>query len=268
MDSDDISNVATKMGSVERFGYEWSRYAELDPNYEIQFRKWVAPLEPSFFSGKKVLDAGCGMGRNSYWPLKYGAKEVVAFDFDKRTVEAAKRTLREFKNTHIELADIYSIPYENEFDIAFSIGVIHHLEKPELAIKNLVQVVKPGGIVLMWVYGYEGNEWIVRYVSPIRKAITSKLPAGLLHFLTYFITIPFFIFVKLAPIKHSYFQQLKKFKFGHVHSIIFDQLLPQIANYWTENEAKNLLLNAGLKEVKIHHCNNNSWTVVGEKLEI
>lgn len=265
MDTDDISNVATKMGSVERFGYEWARYSELDPNYEVQFRKWVAPLEPSFFAGKKVLDAGCGMGRNSYWPLKYGAKEVVAFDFDKRTVEAAKRTLREFKNAHVEIADIYSIPYENEFDIAFSIGVIHHLEKPELAIQNLVKAVKSGGTVLIWVYGYEGNEWIVKYLSSIRKVITSKLPSGLLHFLTYFISVPFFAFVKLIPTKNSYLAQLKKFKFKHVHSIIFDQLLPQIANYWTQEEAKSLLLSANLKDVEIHNCNNNSWTVMGRK---
>lgn len=253
------------MGSVERFGYEWSRYAELDANYEVQFRKWVAPLEPSFFAGKKVLDAGCGMGRNSYWPLKYGAKEVVAFDFDKRTVEAAQANLKEFKNARIEFADIYSLPYENEFDLVFSIGVIHHLEKPELAIKNLAKAVKSGGTVLMWVYGYEGNEWIVKYVSPIRKAITSKLPPGLLHFLTYFVSIPFFVFVTLIPTKNSYLAQLKKFKFKHIHSIIFDQLLPRIANYWTQEEARKLFLIVGLKGVEVHPCNNNSWTVIGRK---
>src|SRR3972149_4697859 len=194
MDSDDISNVATKMGSVERFGYEWSRYAELDPNYEIQFRKWVAPLEPSFFSGKKVLDAGCGMGRNSYWPLKYGAKEVVAFDFDKRSVRRAKSTLSQFPNFKVELKSIYEVGFKDAFDIAFSIGVIHHLKDPRLALKNLVAALRPSGKLIIWVYGYEGNEWIVKFVDPVRKNITSKLPVGLIHFLSYLCSIPLWVF--------------------------------------------------------------------------
>jgi len=28
------------MASEERFGFEWQKYSEVDPNYEIQFKKW------------------------------------------------------------------------------------------------------------------------------------------------------------------------------------------------------------------------------------
>jgi len=250
----------------KRFGYEWSKYSELDPNYEVQFKKWVFPLNPSFFAGKKVLDAGCGMGRNSYWALRYGAKEVVAFDYDKRTIKSATVLLSKFPNVKVELASIYSIPYENEFDLVFSIGVIHHLEFPDTAIKNLVKAAKSGGKVLIWVYGYEGNEWIVKIVSPIRKFFTSRIPPPLLDLLTYFISVPFFIFIKIMPIKNSYLRQLKNFRFRHIHSIIFDQLLPQIARYYRKEEAKNLLAdNTGLENIEIYSCNNNSWTVIGTK---
>ena len=50
----------------------------------------------------KILDAGCGMGRNSYWCLKHGAKEVTAFDNNLNTIKAAKKNLREFDNKKIE----------------------------------------------------------------------------------------------------------------------------------------------------------------------
>ena len=70
------------MGSQDRFGFEWNKYSDLDPNYELQFRRWVNPLGPDDFKDKKVLDAGCGMGRNSYWSLKWGAEKLVAFDSD------------------------------------------------------------------------------------------------------------------------------------------------------------------------------------------
>jgi SAM-dependent methyltransferase len=59
----------------------------------------------------------------------------------------------------IERASIYEIPYESEFDIAFSIGVIHHPEHPDIAIEQLVKATKSGGRILIWVYGYENLEF-------------------------------------------------------------------------------------------------------------
>ncbi|MDT7908013.1 MAG: class I SAM-dependent methyltransferase [Candidatus Calescibacterium sp.] len=109
------------MGSPKRFGYEWSKYGGIIPEYEIQFLRWVYPLKKEDFRGKEVLDAGCGTGRNSYWPLVYGAKRVVAFDYDERIVEVARRNLSQFKNAEVLLKSIYEIDFENEFDIVFSI---------------------------------------------------------------------------------------------------------------------------------------------------
>ncbi|MEK7482200.1 MAG: class I SAM-dependent methyltransferase, partial [Patescibacteria group bacterium] len=169
------------MTSANRFGYEWEKYYWLSPDYEIQFQKWLGLFGLEIFQNKKVLDAGCGMGRNSFWALKYGAEELMAFDFDQRTVEAAKKNLAPFPNAQVEFASIYDINWQDEFDVVFCIGVIHHLAQPRKAIEKLIDSAKSGGMVLIWVYGYEGNEWIVRFVSPWRKYITSKLPLSLLH---------------------------------------------------------------------------------------
>jgi SAM-dependent methyltransferase len=253
------------MGSEKRFGYEWQKYHQIDPNYEIQFLKWISPFGPEIFKGKRVLDAGCGMGRNSYWILKYGAEKVVAFDFDKRSVEAAKKNLSSFPNACVEFKSIYDISWEDEFDIVICIGVIHHLENPKLAIENLIKAAKPGGLILIWVYGYEGNEWIVRLISPIRVHFTSKIPPSILHFLTYFLSIPLWCFLKIFPQKSPYFNQISKFRFYHIHSIVFDQLLPAIANYYKKEEAYQLLAEHNLKNVSISSCNQNSWTVYGYK---
>ncbi|GAG51037.1 unnamed protein product, partial [marine sediment metagenome] len=123
------------MSSEDRFGFEWQKYCQLDPNYEIQFKKWVYPLTKQDFVGKKVLDAGCGMGRNSYWAAQWGAHEIVAFDYDKRSIKAAQRNLEGLSNIKIEFKNIYQIDWHNEFDLVFSIGVIHHLENPKKAIE-------------------------------------------------------------------------------------------------------------------------------------
>lgn len=254
------------MGSTERFGYEWSRYDYLLDQYEKQFLGWIHPLERSWFKDKIVLDAGCGMGRNSYWPLKYGARKVVAFDFDVRSVEAAQRTLKQFPNADVRYGDIEKFDCDERFDLVFSIGVIHHLAHPAEALRNLARLLKPGGTLLIWVYGYEGNEWIVRYIDPLRIHVTSKLPVRMTHALAYFFSVPLYLFLHVFPQRRPYLKLLKSFRFDHVHSIVFDQLLPRIANYWRRDEVEALLRTVpGMRDISIHAANGMSWTATAVK---
>jgi SAM-dependent methyltransferase len=251
--------------SENRFGYEWKVYDEMDSNYEIQFRKWMHPLDKKFMQGKRVLDAACGMGRNSYWCLQWGASEVVAFDNDDRTVAAAKKLLGNNSHAIIKKENIYDIEYENEFDFVFSIGVVHHMQYPEKAIKNFERALKPGGIMLVWLYGYENNEKLLKILDPVRKYFTSKLPPAVLHVLTYGVSIPFWIGLHIMRPKKEYYKQVRSFSFLHLHSIIFDQLLPHIARYYRKEEAIKLLVDGGLTNVKAYHTNGMSWTVIGMK---
>jgi len=259
-----MRKLKSDKGSTERFGYQWKIYNKIIPEYEEQFLKWVYPLKKADFIGKRVLDAGCGVGRNSFWPAKYGAKEVFAFDYDSRIVDVAKKNLLRFKNCNVTYDSIYSIPYQNYFDISLSIGVIHHLNKPREAIKNLVKATRKKGKVLIWIYGYKGNEWIVRYINPIRT-ITSRIPSLLTRLVAYGFSLPLFAYLKLFRQKRPYLQQISKFRFWHVHCIVLDQLIPKIANYWTEKEARRLFENQGLEDVKVFPVNGMSWTVIGKK---
>ena len=105
------------MSSYNRFGYEWSKYSRIIPLYEHQFLGWIQPLTPADFKGLRVLDGGCGIGRNSLWSAKYGASQVVAFDVDPRSVGVARNNLAPYANAKVEEHSLYDIPYENEFDL-------------------------------------------------------------------------------------------------------------------------------------------------------
>lgn len=249
------------MSSTDRFGYEWSTYQQILPEYEDQFKKWVYPLKSGDFKNKTILDAGCGIGRNSYWPLTYHAKKVVAFDFDRRTVEVAKKNLIPFSNAKVEYASIYDIRYRLKFDLTLCIGVLHHLIDPVRAIRNLVRATKKRGQLLFWVYGYEGNEWIVTFINPLRK-LTSKMPIILTHKLAFFFSVPLYLMLKTIPQRQPYFIQLSHFSFPHVHSIIFDQLLPNIANYWKKEEIVALMRKSGIRKFSLYRVNDNSWTLL------
>ncbi|QQR64941.1 methyltransferase domain-containing protein [Candidatus Kaiserbacteria bacterium] len=162
---------------------------------------------------------------------------------------------------------IYDITWKNEFDVAFSIGVIHHLRDPKKALANMIDALKSGGKLLVWVYGYEGNEWIVRYVDPVRIHITSKLPLPLVHLLSYFCSVPLYAFVKICKGPSAYLKQLSTFNFWHVHSIVFDQLIPDVAHYWKKEEVRALVADLPLTDITVSPPPNKSgWILVGIKM--
>lgn len=253
------------LGSPERFGYSWDRFRELTPEQERQFRLWTAHLAPDDWKGKRFLDAGCGAGRNSCWPMSYGAASCVAVDLDERSLEAARRNLGPFSSATVRRCSIYDLDYENEFDIAFSIGVVHHLDNPSLAVRKLAQAAKPGGRVLIWVYGRENLGFYVNVLDPARKLFFSWMPLWLVRLLAYVPTAALWLLLKLGITPLAYLKLLKDFPFRHLHHIVFDQMLPRIANYWTREESTALLSAAGLKDVKAEWVNQVSWSVIGTK---
>ncbi len=102
-------------GSPDQFGYEWKTYSEMRPEYEEQFRRWTVHLSPQDWPGKTFLDVGCGMGRNSYWPLSYGATSGVSIDVDQNSLAAARQTLAPFPNGTVREMSAYEIGYTEFF---------------------------------------------------------------------------------------------------------------------------------------------------------
>lgn len=254
------------MASSERFAFKWLRYPLIDANHELQFQHWVHPLTAADFRGKRVLDAGCGIGANSFWALSWGASEVVAFDYDERTVALARQNLARFPNAAVLFKSVYDSDWREAFDLVMCIGVVHHLENPALAMTKLAAALRPGGTLVVWVYSREGNEWILRWVDPIRRRITSRLPLPLLHALSYACSVPLWAFVKLFRGPIPYLKQLAGFRFWHIHSIVFDQLLPRVAHYWRREEALRLFDQLGLRQVIIRQpVNRQGWTVLARK---
>lgn len=251
-------------GTQHQFGYEWNLYREILPIYKEQLCCWINPYKLEFFKGKTFMDAGCGIGRNSYWPLLEGATSCYAFDYDQRTVEVARENLKQFQNCRIDFKSIYDLSLQNEFDVVICIGVLHHLAEPHKALKNLVRAIKPDGTLILWVYAYEGNEFYLRWANPFRQRLTSRLPLPMTRFLAKLLTIFLKIYLFL-PQRRPYFQLLRKMSFQHVESIVFDQLLPTIANYWKKEEVLRMLKELPLKDIQLVHTNAVSWTVVANK---
>lgn len=257
-----------KQGSPDRFGHSWNIFNEILPIHEEQFKRWTQGLSKTFWKGKNILDAGCGIGRNSYWAMKYGAASALCIDVDTRTLDAARKNLEQFKTAKVKYKSIYELESSNEFDVCFSIGVIHHLEKPELAVEKMYNATKPGGKTLIWLYGYENNEWIVRFFNPVRKLLFSRMPLPFVFALSLPLTTVLWVMIHIGFGRIEYFKLLREFSFRHIRAIVYDQMIPVIAHYYTKEESIELLRGAGFEDIEIHWVNQMSWTVIGYKPEL
>jgi SAM-dependent methyltransferase len=252
-------------GSPDRFGYEWGTYADILPIYEEQFRRWTPRLSPEDWRGAQFLDVGCGMGRNSFWPMRYGAAGGVAVDLDPRSLASARRNLAAFPTLTVREASAYELGYDAVFDIVFSIGVIHHLEFPDIALAAMVRAARPGGRVAIWVYGLENNRWLIGCLDPLRRALFSRLPVSWVHHLSLYPTALLWLLLRIGLRPIAYFRLIAGFGFGHLRSIVFDQMLPRIAHYWSREDVAALMQRAGLKDVALDWVNEMSWSAIGQK---
>lgn len=252
------------LDTSSRFGFEWDRYRDFFPHYEEQFRGWVEPLGPADFAGRDVLDAGCGMGRNSAWALRWGARSVVAVDEAELAVAAARQVLGGEPRARVERASLYALPFRERFDLCFCVGVIHHLESPRLALEQLRQALRPGGRLVVWLYGYEGNRAWIRFFRAVHPALR-RLPPALVHALAYLCSAPVYLALRLPLAWTPYLRRLRRFPFAHVHKIVFDQLLPSLTHYYRRCEVEALFAGAGFESVAIHDNRGYSWTVVARR---
>jgi hypothetical protein len=129
----------------------------------------------------------------------------------------------------------------------------------------MVKAARPGGRVLIWVYGLENNTWIVSLLNPARNLLFSRLPVGLVHHLSLYPSAILWLALRMGFGRITYFQLLRGFSFEHLRSIVFDQMLPKIANYWPRDVVEQMMRDAGLVDVKTAWVNEMSWSAIGTK---
>ena len=273
----DLENVESdKRATAAGFGWQWQHFTQQDEKYAEQFLGWIAPVTPEFFRDKVVLEGGCGKGRHTQLAAGWGAREVIGIDLSV-AVETAFAATRALPNAHIVQADIYHLPLARKFDYAFSIGVLHHLPDPRGGFVSLASKVKAGGHISAWIYGAENNEWITRFVNPVREKITSRIDQRALLQLSKIPAACVYLATKLiyGPLnrngsawsKHlfynDYLSSISSFGWREQHTIVFDHLVAPTAFYISREDFETWWRDLGASDVVISWHNKNSWRGTG-----
>jgi 2-polyprenyl-3-methyl-5-hydroxy-6-metoxy-1,4-benzoquinol methylase len=130
---------------------------------EVEKRKYrVEPHIPAFaefarWSGKKVLEIGCGIGTDTINFARAGA-EVTAVDLSPKSMAIAQARAQAFdlsRRIRFHCADAEdlscTVPVE-PYDLIYAFGVIHHSARPERILAQLRAYSKPDGTLKLMVY--------------------------------------------------------------------------------------------------------------------
>jgi SAM-dependent methyltransferase len=133
-----------------------------------QFTRW---------RGKRVLEIGCGAGTDTLQFARAGAV-VTAVDL---TVAAVALTCEclSFNGLSAEVlqGDAEGLPFvDNQFDLVYSWGVLHHSPDTQRTFDEILRVLKPGGSIVVMLYNRRSlvawrmwQKFALRAARPLRS---------------------------------------------------------------------------------------------------
>jgi len=258
--------------TIRDFGDQWSHYGSNEGFYASSelLQDMFGPLvDLADLRGKRVADIGSGTGRIVRMLLDAGAAHVLAVE-PSVGVEKLRENLSDVADrTEVLHAPGDELPPGRDLDFVISIGVVQFIADPLPTLAAARAALRPGGRLVIWVYGVEGNELYVAMVMALRT-ITTRLPHFALALLCSALGVLVDVYIAACrwlplPMRDYMRNTLARVSRDKRKLTIYDQLNPTYAKYYRADELRSLLERAGFENVRLHNRRGYSWTAAGTR---
>ena len=147
---------------TDNFGFQWNKFAatqvDKDTNLDISKKRFFTETgwDPGGLADKNVLEVGSGAGRFTQILLDWTEANVFSVDYS-NAVEANYKNNGPNPRLHLFQASIYEMPFApQQFDKVVCFGVLQHTPDVERSVKCLIEMVKPGGELVVDFYPLRG----------------------------------------------------------------------------------------------------------------
>ena len=165
---------------TKNFGYQWNKFAgiQLDKTSKLDISRTRFFAETNWdqedLSLKNILEVGSGAGRFSQVILDHSGANLYSVDFS-NAVEANFKNNGPQERLHLFQASIYEMPFAKaQFDKVLCLGVLQHTPDVEKSIRSLVEMLKPGGELVVDFYPLRGW-WTKVHAKYLFRHFTKKM---------------------------------------------------------------------------------------------
>ena len=141
----------------------WDRFAGLYDTVELTngkvYREMCAITRRLVPNGAKVLDCAAGTGELSF-AAAVRAESVLCTDISENMLKTAKKKAASRQKDNISFAErnIFDLQEADEtYDIVIAGNVLHLIDNPQNAVRELYRVLKKGGKLLLPTFLTKGN---------------------------------------------------------------------------------------------------------------
>lgn len=192
-----VNSIAQEISAGQRFafGSNWNDFSKKidDARIEAAILGIQRLLAGQDLQGKSFLDVGSGSGLMSLAARNLGMK-VTSFDYDPLSVACTEQLKAHYCPADTawsvhqgSVLDSDFLHQFGRFDVVYSWGVLHHTGRMWEALSNTIQLVGPGGSLIVALYNDQG---VQSKIWKKIKAAYNKVPRW---------AKPFYVFLIMAP---------------------------------------------------------------------
>ena len=145
-----VRHSTKPIGSTEYFDEVEARKYLVEPHIQsfAEFERW---------SGKRVLEVGCGIGTDTINFARAGAT-ITAVDLSGESLRIARERAQvmgvadRITFVQADAENLRSTLPDDSYELVYSFGVVHHTPRPDRALAQMRSLTAPGGTLRLMVY--------------------------------------------------------------------------------------------------------------------